>query len=108
MQRRDRDVDRRIGLNIRVLLTAQGKRSADLVAFLNVDKSVVSRHLSGETPFTASALAGIADWLGVEPGLLYLSTEELVRVRCFSPFGVDMGEEQLVLSFDPPAELLAV
>lgn len=71
-------------------------------------ESMLYRRLSGDTTITIDELEGFAKFLGVEPGVFFLTTDELVRNRCSIPTLVPSPEGQMELPLGDRADLAAV
>lgn len=58
-------LDERVATNVRALLAAQRKTSADLAVVLRMDQRAAQRRLRNAVPFTLSEVGRIATWLSV-------------------------------------------
>lgn len=78
VQMAEEEARRSVPATVRMLLRARGHREMDLARALGLSSGQMSERLSGKTRISSSELAGIARFLGVNPGLLYSTPESLV------------------------------
>lgn len=76
----------RVVRNVRTLLTAEGKTAREMGAYCGYSETVISLRLGPRRDkLKVAELLAFAEFLKVEPSVLLLPTEELVRSRCSSP-----------------------
>lgn len=73
------EVDRRIGVALKLLVRAQGRTMKDLATAVGISYPSINERLVGKRHFQAYELVALAAELGVEPGVLYRGADLL---RC--------------------------
>lgn len=73
---RNESPNRRIAGNARAELSRAGISQATVAGELGLSQSALSRRLSGNTPFTAAELCGLADLIDVPVAALFGAPHE--------------------------------
>jgi transcriptional regulator with XRE-family HTH domain len=88
--RTKREVNRRVGMNVKIAMMMRGVGQPALAAALGVTQPSVSRRLSGHTPWTPDELEAAATLLGVSIGRLFEKLPGLDSNQ--EPIGLQLGE----------------
>ena len=101
------DTQRDVPRIVRTVMQYRGKKVTDLARVLYLSHGQISQRLSGKVQFRADELIALGRYLDVEPGVFFLTPQELLRSRCFASLPAVPGQMTLALGVERP-QLTAV
>jgi plasmid maintenance system antidote protein VapI len=76
-----RQIDQQVGRTVRALMHATNTSQTAVAECIGLQQTHISRKLSGDSRWYAAEVAGIAEYFGVDPGLMYAELDVSVTLH---------------------------